>query len=206
MQARDSGAISSVILIENLDRRFLMQGLGKRLKVGLLRVHHQRGVDIVDESGLMVDQIAAELMTPSDWGSVYERWVGQELEKDGWEVDYRGLSLGFCDRGIDLVASLGPRTRYLQCKFQAQPINKQQIEQILYKASSFLSKQLLAQHDVFELVVPSIDTAFPPERRKNKPPQQNRKKIRFLSHNKTQNRIQLSITEIAMDLGLAQLP
>lgn len=182
-----------------------MQGLGERLKVGQLRVHHQRGVDVVNEAGLIVDQIAAELMTPSNWGIVYERWVGQELEKDGWEVDYRGLSLGFCDQGIDLVASLGSRTRYLQCKFQAQPISKQQIEQILYKGSSFLSKQLLARHDVFELVVPSIDTVFPPKRKKDKPPQQNWQRVRFLSHNQTQNRIRLAITEIAMDLGLAEL-
>lgn len=183
-----------------------MQGLGKRLKVGQLRVHLQRGVDVVNEAGLIVDQIAAELMTPSDWGIVYERWVGQELEKDGWEVDYRGLSLGFFDQGVDLVASLGSRTRYLQCKFQTQPISKQQIEQILYKGSSFLSKQLLARHDVFELVVPSIDTAFPPKIKKDKPPQENWQRVRFLSHNQTQNRIRLAITEIAMGLGLAELP
>lgn len=183
-----------------------MQGLGKRLKVGQLKVHHQRGVDIINEVGVIVDKIAAELMTPSDWGIVYERWVGQELEKDGWEVDYRGLSLGFRDQGIDLIASLGSRTRYLQCKFQSQPISKQEIEQILYKGSSFLSKQLLARHDVFELVVPSIDTAFPPKRKKGKLPQQNWQKEKFLSHNQTQNRIRLAITEIAMDLGLAELP
>lgn len=182
-----------------------MQGLAKRLKAGQLRVHYQRGVEVVNEIGVIVDQISAELMTPSDWGIVYERWVGQELERDGWEVDYRGLSLGFCDQGLDLVASLGPRTRYLQCKFQAQPISKQQIEQILYKGSSFLSKQLLARHDVFELVVPSIDTAFPPKRKRDKSLQQNWQRVRFLSHNQTQNRIRLAITEIAMDLGHAEL-
>lgn len=150
-----------------------MQGLAKRLKAGQLRVHHQQGVEVINENGLIVDQISAELMKPSDWGIVYERWVGQKLEKDGWEVDYRGLSLGFCDQGIDLVASLGTRTRYIQCKFKAKSISKQQIEQILYKGSSFLSRQMLARHDVFELVVPSIDMAFPPKRKKDKPLQQN---------------------------------
>ncbi len=180
-----------------------MQGLAKRLKAGRLRVHYQRGVEIVDEGGLIIDQIAADLMALSDWGIVYERWVGLELEKEGWEVDYRGISLGFFDQGIDLIAYQGPRTRYLQCKFHAQPIGKQQIEQILYKGSSFLSKQKPARHDVFELVVPSIDTAFPLKRKKGRAPQQNWQKVRFLSHNQTQNRIRLEITEIAMDLGSA---
>lgn len=182
-----------------------MQGLAKRLKAGRLRIHQQRGVEVVNETGLIVDQIAAERMTPSDWGVVYERWVGQELEKSGWEVNYRGLSLGFCDQGIDLVAFLGPKTRYLQCKFQAQPITKQQIEQILYKGSSFLSKQRLARHDLFELVVPSIEAAFPLKRKKDKSPQQNWQMVRFLSQNQTQNRIRLAITEISMGLEHAEL-
>lgn len=179
----------------------MVQRLAKRLKAGRLRVHYQSGVEIVDEVGLVIDQITPDLMMFSDWGMVYERWVGLELEKEGWQVEYRGLSLGFVDQGVDLIACQGSRTRYIQCKFYAQPIGKQQIEQILYKGSSFLSKQRLARHDVFELVVPSIDTAFPLKRRRNKPPQQNWQKTRFLSHNQTQNQIRLAITEIAMDLG-----
>lgn len=180
-----------------------MKGLAKRLKAGSLTVHHQRGVEIIDDTGLVIDQIAGGLMTFSEWGIVYERWVGLALERDGWEVDYRGLSLGLCDQGIDLVACQGAKTRFIQCKFLTRAFGKQQIEQILYKGSTFLSKQNLAPQDVFELIVPSIETAFPTRIKKNKP-QQNLLKARFLSHNRTQNRIRLDITEITMDLGISE--
>ncbi|MDF3934335.1 hypothetical protein [Pseudomonas citronellolis] len=177
-----------------------MKGLARRLRAGRLLVHYRTGVEIVDASGAVIDRVEVERMAPSDWGIVYERWVGLELEKEGWEVDYRGLSLGLLDEGIDLVALQGPRTRYLQCKFLSQAIGKQDLEQILYKGSGFLSKQALSPDDVFELVVPSIDKAFPPKRKRNNQLQPNWQKIRFLSHNQTQNRIRLEITEIPMDL------
>lgn len=178
-----------------------MQGLAKRLKVGRLSVSFATGVAITDESGAVIDQIAPETMATPDWGIVYERWVGLELEREGWEIDYRGLSLGWSDQGIDLIATRKSVTRYLQCKFLTRSLGKQQIEQLLYNASGFLTKQELVRGDVFELVVPSIEAAFPSKHKKNKPEQQNSLKARFLSHNYTQNRIRLGITEIPMDLG-----
>lgn len=178
-----------------------MQGLAKRLKAGRLSASFATGVEIIDESGAVIEQIAPDTLAISDWGIVYERWVGLELEREGWEIDYRGLSLGWSDQGIDLIATRDSVTRYLQCKFLTRTLGKQQIEELLYKASGFLTKQELVKGDVFELVVPSIEAAFPLRRKKNKPPQQNWLKARFLSHNHTQNRIRLSITEIPMDLG-----
>jgi hypothetical protein len=178
-----------------------MQGLTKRLRAGRLSVSFATGVAITDESGAVIDQIAPETIAASDWGIVYERWVGLELEREGWEIDYRGLSLGWSDQGIDLIATRETATRYLQCKFLTRSLGKQQIEQLLYTASGFLTKQELVRGDVFELVVPSIEAAFPSKRKKSKPAQQNWLKAKFLNHNYTQNRIRLGITEIPMDSG-----
>src|SRR5262249_32566918 len=49
-------------------------------------------------------------------GRKYENHVGYKLEKDGWDVDYRGKHYGKYDRGIDLIATKGEVARYIQCK------------------------------------------------------------------------------------------
>ncbi|POA20765.1 hypothetical protein C1886_07235 [Pseudomonas sp. FW300-N1A1] len=177
-----------------------MKGLARRLMAGRLAVHHEMGVTVLNEKGEPIDLITPQMMALSDWGIVYERWIGLELEKDGWEIDYRGLALGFADQGIDLVAVRDGKSRYLQCKFVHTPFGKQQIEQILYKASQYLHHQALNRGDVFELIVPHVEKAFPLTRKKNKPPQENQFKRRFLGCNHIQSRIRLAITQIPMDI------
>ncbi|WP_426234813.1 hypothetical protein [Pseudomonas sp. TWP3-2] len=167
---------------------------------GRLEVHYQTGVTVLNESGEATDLIPVQDMALSDWGFVYERWVGLELEQQGWEVDYRGLTLGLLDKGIDLVAFSEGRTRFLQCKFIHTPFGKQTIEQVLYNGSQYLHKQQLNRSDVYELVVPYLEKAFPPIRKKNKPLTENFQMRRFLGHNQIQSRIRLSITEVAMDI------
>jgi len=177
-----------------------MRGLGKRLMAGRLAVHYETGVMVLNENGDTIDLISVQDMALSDWGIVYERWVGLELEQMGWEVDYRGLTLGFLDKGIDLVAFREGKSRYLQCKFIHTVFSKQLIEQILYNGSQYLSTKTLNRGDLYELVVPYVDKAFPPLRKKNKPAAENFQKRRFLGHNQTQSQIRLAITEISMDI------
>ncbi|WP_312602627.1 hypothetical protein [Pseudomonas luteola] len=178
-----------------------MRGLGKRLRAGRIEVGQSIGIQIFAADGALIDSIAPASIAATDWGTVYERWVGQEQEKEGWEVDYRGLTLGFLDRGLDLVAFKDGTTRYLQCKYKQSSMSKQDVQHILYKASQFLDKELLVRDDVFELVIPSIEKVFPIKSKKNKQAQPNQARRFFMGANKSQSRIQVSITEIPMPLG-----
>jgi hypothetical protein len=177
-----------------------MRGLGKRLLAGHLAVHYETGVTVLDEKGGAIDLICVRDMGSSDWGFVYERWVGLELERQGWEVDYRGLTLGLLDNGIDLVAFREGKTRYLQCKFIHTPFGRQMIERVLYNGSQYLHKRELCRGDLYELVVPYIDKAFPAIQKKGRAPVENVQKRRFLGHNQSQSRIRLVVTEIPMDI------
>lgn len=175
-----------------------MRGLGKRLLSGRIEVGQDIGVQVFAADGALIDSIAPGSMTVTDWGIVYERWVGLELEKEGWEVDYRGLSLGFYDGGVDLVAFREGNTRYLQCKFKSNSMGNQRIQNVLYAADRYLNDQPLSRGDTFELVVPSIAKAFPTKPRKNKQTKPNLAEQRFKAAN---NRITVKITEIPMPLG-----
>lgn len=80
-------------------------------------------------------------------------------------------------------------------------MSKQDVQHILYKASQFLDKELLVRGDVFELVIPSIEKVFPTKSKKNKQALPNQARRIFMGANKSQSRIQVSITEIPMPLG-----
>ncbi len=63
------------------------------------------------------------------------------LEANGFEVEQHGLTKGFMDGGIDIVASKSGQRVFIQCKHAAVgKLSKQKIEWILYKASAFLTK------------------------------------------------------------------
>jgi len=49
-------------------------------------------------------------------GKVYEKFVGEYIEKFGYSVDYRGLRKGKKDGGIDLVANNNNTYVLIQCK------------------------------------------------------------------------------------------
>lgn len=48
-------------------------------------------------------------------GERYERYIASMLRHDGWEVMEKG-KYGMYDHGIDLIATKGGKTRYIQCK------------------------------------------------------------------------------------------
>jgi len=58
----------------------------------------------------------------SKWliGRLYERYVGYQFEKDGYDVDYVGIFKGFEDLGRDLICSKGKEMIVIQCKNWSQ--------------------------------------------------------------------------------------
>ena len=49
-------------------------------------------------------------------GKMYERYIGYLYERDGYDVQYRGMELGLKDGGIDLVCRKRGETILVQCK------------------------------------------------------------------------------------------
>ena len=47
---------------------------------------------------------------------MYERYIVYLYEREGYEVEYRGIELGLMDGGIDLVCKRKGETVVVQCK------------------------------------------------------------------------------------------
>ena len=97
-------------------------------------------------------------INPSNWGYIYERFVGQKYESEGYSVEQVGLKKGFLDGGIDIVVSKENFKAFLQCKFSTSDrmLGKQKIEWVLYNASSFLAKAYEGKRLNLWLVVPCL--------------------------------------------------
>lgn len=151
--------------------------------------------------------IPYEKISPSDWGYIYEKFVGQTLEDEGYEVQYNGINLGFNDRGIDLFAQKDSEITFVQCKYSSKIISKQQMEWILYKSSNLLlEKYLNTKFKIsFMLVVNNksasfsrkiskgVNFTFTPISNVEFPILQY-----FLDHNYIQNKVNLKFREIEM--------
>lgn len=119
-----------------------------------------KALTLIDSSGAS-DTLPYATISPGGWGYVYERWVGQHLFDNGWEVVYRGLELGVRDGGLDLELKKGDSKVYAQCKLtKKKKIGKMQAEHILYEASSGLMREYSGAKMKFWLIVPSIEMAF----------------------------------------------
>ncbi|MBF9253000.1 restriction endonuclease [Pontibacter sp. 172403-2] len=71
----------------------------------------------------------------NEWGFVYEKFVGQILEGEGFKVIYNGFN-GYTDGGIDLITEKGNTITFIQCKYsQTKKLSKSHINNILFKAS-----------------------------------------------------------------------
>lgn len=152
--------------------------------------------------------IPYDKLSPMDWGFIYEKYVGQTLEKEGYSVKYQGLNLGILDRGIDLIAENQDCINFIQCKFIKSTIGKKKIDWILYKASSMLyeSFKTSGKELKFTLVVKDIDQNFSKKiPKKFKLNFTDRSKIKypwlqyFLDHNYVQQKIKLEYREIPLN-------
>ena len=178
--------------------------LAKILKSGYLRHYPDQEIFQIkpfDDNKNCID-IPYRLLTNSDWGYLYEKHVGQYFENLGYVVDYNGLSKGFLDGGIDLIAKNEQHIYFIQCKYQKKnKLTKSKIENILYKGSNKISKMKHSRSDVFALVIPDKDTAFRKVKTKSNTLIQKYKYPMydyFLSKNSTQSQIKLEIIEIPM--------
>ncbi|MDR2039378.1 MAG: NERD domain-containing protein [Bacteroidales bacterium] len=181
-------------------------GLAKYLKLGKINVNSKdRCIEIDGETTI----IPYEKITNSDWGAIYEKYVGQIFEDNGYEVIYNGLNLGFIDKGIDLIAKNASNIILIQCKYFKGFITKNKIEWILYKASKELLKNYYASGKkvTFMLVVNSIDNNFSKQKPKGFNPNYESPNAKieypllqyFLDHNYTQDKIKLACKEITME-------
>lgn len=179
-------------------------GIAKYLKMGRIRINpNDKCIELVDcNSVLLYEQISN-----SEWGYIYEKYVGQILEDEGWIVDYNGLNLGFKDNGIDLIATKCDTINFIQCKFQQGIISKNQIEWILYKASKKLYDAYASKSNklIFTLIINDKDANFS----KRKPKTFSLvfteiSKVQypilqyFLDHNYIQDKVKLECREIRM--------
>lgn len=180
-------------------------GIARQLRQG--RVHLNtvlNRIEIDYKEGIFIPYLE---VAPSDWGLVYEKYVGQVLEAEGYKVTYRGLELGLKDQGIDLIAEKENSVLFIQCKYQTQKLTKSRIEWILQKASKLLLDRH-AKYDqkvTFMLVVNNLNDNFPKRIPKdfNFGLVSSNKVIYplleyFLSHNRTQNKVKLDVREIEM--------
>ncbi|WP_408030130.1 restriction endonuclease [Tenacibaculum xiamenense] len=149
-----------------------------------------------------------EKISPSNWGKVYEKYVGQILEKEGFQVKYNGLNLGKLDGGIDLIAENDNLINLIQCKYLKGKIAKSKIDWILYRASNKLFKtyKISEKKLVFTLIVNNIDINFSKRIPKNfKLKFTDIEKVKYpwlqyyLDHNHIQDKIKLEFREVRMN-------
>ena len=70
----------------------------------------------VEKYQLALDHWWNRKKTRSEIGADYERFIGYEMEKSGWYVQYNGIEKGLNDMGIDLICKKGNRYILVQCK------------------------------------------------------------------------------------------
>ncbi len=179
-------------------------GLSRYLKLGRIKINPIDRYIEIGEKDLIIPY---DKISSSDWGQVYEKYVGQILEDEGYEVSYSGLDLGFFDRGIDLIAAKESNISFVQCKFTKQIISKSKIEWILFKASNKLYESYcdLNKKISFILIVNSkadnfsrkkskrFELTFTPMTKVEYPMLQY-----FLDHNYIQDKVRLEFREIRM--------
>lgn len=175
------------------------------LKLAPVTIDVENDFVILDDYPIKFNMISANA-----WGYIYEKYVGQTLEKEGWEVTYEGLNKGLLDGGIDLIATRENKKSYVQCKLKKGKMGKAHLSQILYKGGNRIfadhsrsEKELEFQLE-FLLVVNSFEqnfrrnnnnfkTCFTPTEKITYPWLQY-----FLDHNFIQNKVKLKAREIRM--------
>lgn len=182
-------------------------GINRRLMAGPVLIGDDSVVRVLGPDGEVIDTFHSKDLSRGGWGAVYERCVGLHYEDLGYQVTYRGATLGYLDQGVDLVASRGQETRFIQCKFKRSSLGPTQVEWLLCKASTFVSREAKGRNQFFELVVPSINQAFPQrkakrERSEIKP---NSALLRLLSYNNTQSQVKIVVTEYPLPVGTPRL-
>lgn len=179
-------------------------GIANYLRSGRIIINTSKKQIEISNSGIVLPY---SRISDSEWGLVYEKYVGQVLEAEGYDVEYNGLEKGFLDRGIDLIARRDDKLNFVQCKFVHRTISKNRIEWILYKASGLLYNTYRKENKkiYFTLIVSNKDQCFSKRVPKNfRLNFTEASKIEypmlqyFLDHNYIQDKIKLEFREIRM--------
>ncbi len=164
-------------------------------------------VEIISPENTIVGQLAWPA-SGVEVGFLYERCVGLHYEALGYAVEYRGLSMGLLDGGIDLVASMeGRPPAFVQCKYGDKAHGRQRIEQILYKADQFFQRHPPIRGSSLVLAVPAISSSFSQKRKRTAT---GAIKVThpmadyFLAHNRRQNLVRLEILELQLEPLLSE--
>lgn len=70
----------------------------------------------VQRNQLALERYLNGTLAPAAIGRLYERYLGQLYEKDGWTVEYYGIVKGLEDLGRDLICSKGNEVKIVQAK------------------------------------------------------------------------------------------
>jgi Holliday junction resolvase-like predicted endonuclease len=180
-------------------------GIAKYLKAGKICINtSEKQIEIADRQIIL----PYNKLNDSDWGYVYEKFVGQKLESEGYEVIYNGLEKGWLDRGIDLIAIKNNQLNFVQCKYSCGNISKSKIEWILYKASRVLFENYAKYNKKihFTLIVSKKEECFSKRKPKNfRLNFTDNSKVEypmlqyFLDHNFVQDKVKLEFREIEMN-------
>ena len=115
-----------------------------------------------EKNQLALDRYWETSRNRSAWtaGIQYERYIGYLYEKDGFDVEYHGATMGKQDKGIDLICKKGKAVHVVQCKrlspVKEIPVRENVVAQI-YGAAMFYA--MLSGLD-FAQVKPIIATTY----------------------------------------------
>ncbi len=90
-----------------------MRGIGKILTNGELFVDWSTNTFQVISHNEPVYVQSLDILDVHGWGSLYEKYVGQFYQKQGYNVIFHGLTKGFRDGGIDLIMNKGSDAIYV---------------------------------------------------------------------------------------------
>ncbi len=84
------------------------------------------------------------------YGDEFEKLVGKSYEQNGYEVEYRGLELGYNDQGIDLIAKKYGKTVLIQCKYWKKPksISQAMVKEFYGSCNFYIDSNNLNRDDV----------------------------------------------------------
>jgi hypothetical protein len=173
-------------------------GLSRKLRQGRPVLNADLSVSVYARDGARISLIPAAALAGGGMGYVFERIVCLHYEDLGYEVEERS-SLGYQDRGVDLIANAHGERVFVQCKFSLRSIGPKKVEELLYVASAFVRQNLSAGANYFDLVVPSLALAFPTKQGSKRSAAQHA----FVRHNGLQSKVKLRLVEVPIELPKA---
>ncbi|MDE2492181.1 MAG: restriction endonuclease [Elusimicrobia bacterium] len=91
-----------------------------------------RSLSISDRNQRALDHYLSRKKSPWELGRDYERYIGYRYERQGYSVEYHGISEGLSDLGRDLIIRSKDEVKIIQCKYWAahKEIHEKHIAQL----------------------------------------------------------------------------